>query len=868
MWALSGGLRSGGRPLNPELESMYIPLRFAEGWDPAKSNLGEPIATAQLAALERPLALRGGAGTGKTTWMRYTFRRCLAQDSGLLPIAVELRKLAFNWRDQPGTSSGQSFDTYLKEWAESYGCDGRALLAYIRDWREGLPRPLLLIDGWDELGELGRDFRERLLGFKNAYPHLLVVVTSRPYGTEPPSGADGYSVFDVQPLSDTEVKLLAERFHGECYGDDEVVATAQTAQFIAALGASADATVLARSPLQLTMMLLLHRTSPLPDRRHRLYDACLRSFLSARIDRAEREGVQRQADQWRPDDTLERWRTAEQLAHGVQAGEAPPQQGGDERMVAVLASEGDLLRHLPDGWDRHHKVGYVHWLAGPAAVLHERADSTLQFAHLSYQEFLAASYMKSRLEGEERMRVVTERAKDVRWWETLRLWAGLTQDESPDKLAPILERLLEDPEGRELVGLILADGSGDEVIMAAWAERHSSAVAKAWSLRTDRTLAAWSASGQEPRKAVLARALEVDAINATWLAHLRLERWNLAGKQLSPPTNSMARTFLSAQKTTPASPEAVALGRVWTHAVPTWPETVADVSSLQVWPTQRRLAGLRIQLAASLGAELSDELLRWALKDRPQTPIDLLDQFLRSEAINTVRGLRFGGRNRGKEREWALRELIANVQDVTDDPADLSIFVYTALGSALPSLRRLEFWKMQATQLQEEEHLQGMKPIVTLIDSFSNAAWPRTHFATWQRPAEKKEVALISLACRAYLEDDGQSLTALASAIGDFESEPGADPLWSALARHVTRQSTPQDRELLENLARDPEARHSPLSWGLRFIVRGDIWLPDGTFTTLDKLAERVGLAPLPLLEDSPLLPVLPAMPSVADRPE
>jgi len=863
--------RSGGRPLNPELERMYLPLRFGEGWDPAKPELGASIGFEQLLALEHPLALRGAAGAGKTTWIRYTFRRCLAADSGLLPIAVELRKLAFNWRTRPGTGADQSFDKYLEEWADSYGCDGGALLAYIRDWRPGLPRPLLLIDGWDELGELGRDFRERLLGFKNEHPHLIVVVTSRPYGTEPPSSADGYAVFDVQPLNDAEIKLFAERFHAECYGDDQAAAVGQTLQFITALRASSDATLLARSPLQLTMMLLLHRTSPLPDRRHRLFDACLRSFLSARIDRAESEGVQPQADHWRPDDALERWRTAEQLAHGAQAGQSTSKAaGGDDRMEVMLGSEEDLLRYLPEKWDRSHKTGFIRWLSGPAAILRARADSTLQFAHLSYQEFLSASYMKSRLEGDERLRVVAERAKDPRWWESLRLWAGLTQDESPDKLAPILERLLHDSYGQDLVGLILADGNGDDKIMAAWAEQHSRAIACGWRTRTDRVLAAWEASGQAPRKELLTGQLEANVSTATWPAHLRLERWNLSGRPFTLPTNPRVRAFLSASKKAPESPEAAAVGRVWTYGTPIWPAGTHDTSLLQVWPTQRRLAGLRIQMAASLGAELSGTFLKWALVPRAQHQSVghlVMDELASMSAPE--RHWMFGS----VKSPWSLREALANFAlTAHDDHGDSArilrtmMLSYSFFWAELFREQRLERWaKRVALRTAEIVRSQSTRAYVDQVERLSSVFWPRTALAVLNQhrpyfifPAERREADLIALACEAYLGEGDSKPPALPEAIAEFESDPRHDKLWPALARHVARTSTAQDRDLLEKLARNPDLRAAPLSWGLRFIVRGDVWLNDGTFVTLDELSARVGLEPLPLLEESPVLPVLP----------
>jgi hypothetical protein len=81
---------------------------------------------------------------------------------------------------------------------------------------------------------------------------------------------------------------------------------------------------------------------------------------------------------------------------------------------------------------------------------------------------------------------------------------------------------------------------------------------------------------------------------------------------------------------------------------------------------------------------------------------------------------------------------------------------------------------------------------------------------------------------------------------------PTLDPLWPALARHIARRSTPEDRAFLTDLAQHPERREPPLSWGLQFIVRGDVMLRDGSVVTLDELADQAGLPHLPYLEDMP----------------
>lgn len=48
------------------------------------------------------------------------------------------------------------------------------------------------------------------------------------------------------------------------------------------------------------------------------------------------------------------------------------------------------------------------------------------------------------------------------------------------------------------------------------------------------------------------------------------------------------------------------------------------------------------------------------------------------------------------------------------------------------------------------------------------------------------------------------------------------------------------------------EATDKKLYWGLKYIVRGDVVLPDGIDPTLDALSETLDLPILPYLEDQP----------------
>jgi hypothetical protein len=128
-------------------------------------------------------------------------------------------------------------------------------------------------------------------------------------------------------------------------------------------------------------------------------------------------------------------------------------------------------------------------------------------------------------------------------------------------------------------------------------------------------------------------------------------------------------------------------------------------------------------------------------------------------------------------------------------------------------------------------------------------ASPRAALAHGEIPDGVPLLALFRAACQAsFVPDDVSLRAATAHACDTFSG----DPLWPALARHVARMSTPEDRSLLEDLARHPEKREPPLSWGLQHYVRGDLVFDDDSVVTLDELCAQAGLASLPLLEAMP----------------
>lgn len=110
-------------------------------------------------------------------------------------------------------------------------------------------------------------------------------------------------------------------------------------------------------------------------------------------------------------------------------------------------------------------------------------------------------------------------------------------------------------------------------------------------------------------------------------------------------------------------------------------------------------------------------------------------------------------------------------------------------------------------------------------------------------------LTLLRTACRISLAGRPDA-AALAGPLAALPAD--TPPVWPALARWLSRCATDEDRRILEHHARHPQDCDAPLSWGLQYIVRGDLVLADGSEVTLDALYDQAGVKPLPLLEPMP----------------
>ncbi len=883
--------RGGSRVHQAMLDEMYQPLRLAPSFDPNQTDLGTVMdleqidarfaeATARLYASTewsatapsrpKPFVISGPAGSGKTTWMQFTFRRLL-EDQRFLPLMLVLRDLAKQWSDKECTGATRSIDAFLDGWILQHvgqGWDG-SLRHLLRSVSLPVgPHVVLLVDGWDELGPFGHEFREKLLGFAAEYPHVLVIASSRPYGEGRPTSSDDYEALSIQPLSTPEIHEFVRRFFQLLYGATLGTNRSDADDFIDALNRAPEAARLAQNVMMLLMMLFLSRSERLPEKRHLLYERCLHNLLNAR----EQRGVLLSREQWRPSDNEVCMQVVASLAHSLQVKGFHGAERSQLQFTWELATE-----MLPQEWDSQQRHGFLDWLIGAAGVLIDRTDGTLVFSHLSFQEFLVAWHMDATiLTSDAVAQQILEYVGDSRWTETLLLWSARISGKNRERFAQIMRFVIEAERGPALVGSTLAEGFGTTEMHVAWSDYFTEMIVAGDQIADiEALLHRWRISREETRRNLIIAKLDDTACKCGWQVWMRIETAvRLLGSKVGPPLphNVAAAALVTATRSPnqAASGKSIAGGRILCSGAPLWPSEPSDLWLFQLWPCSRRHISLRLQNAIASGATLQQVL------------------------AGTVRELQLLN---GKRQPVKLpRERIPteiNVELLNDVEAELGSYWSLMWPESTASWVTdwagfwTPYWKyprdQNATSSMAREWAQDIASNNRNAPTWSTGwahesaqswvkQWSLDECPMWLSDFARSEFLSLnryltrSFAKRIPQQTDLEQLFALACRIS-FENEPDArlidgfdellhekgsrvDSMWISLARFLAGQCSNDDRSLLCDLAANPGKKESPLSWGLQYVVRGDLLLSDGTEVTLDQLCAQVGAPPLPYLDE------------------
>lgn len=426
-----------------ELDNLYVSLGLVS----AQGKKHEVTLSDQL--VNKPkLIIIGDPGAGKTTMLRFlalTFaraRRLKSRVSRLTQRREMRRKILIAHKRVKDEFKLEKLPLpvflYLNrlrsvtEWPKGY-----SILDAIRDdlkaidilrhipidfFEEKLQKGecVFLFDAFDELGtQMARQAIAKAVGeLANSAPSgNRFIVTSRIIGYNGQLGQYGFDVLEVQQLSWSLIQQLVRSWYAL------LKETALGDQLLATLRANTRIYELAVNPMLLSLIVLVQYVRRLiPDRRHVLYDECIKILVERRYAPPD---VQAHYNQVVPGDEairilqrvaleMHKKRLREITRAAIEKQLLPEVLGSMPKSRAAGNSAVEVLRNIEERSQLMVERG-----------LNEMGEPLMAFSHLTFQEYLASVALKERtgLKGESFITgtLLTEYQSDRDWWEEVAL---------------------------------------------------------------------------------------------------------------------------------------------------------------------------------------------------------------------------------------------------------------------------------------------------------------------------------------------------------------------------------------------------------------------------------------------------------------
>lgn len=419
---------------NIEMDKIYIPLKVMnyEGTeDKEKAKLNNPLSLLSLGSRN---VILGDPGCGKSTLLKFLAlsgihvklrKKYNTKQDNRLPILIVLRQYA----NELAKNSRLSIKDYILRTANN------ELL--IHDIQKSFfeyfllaGQAVILFDGLDELPsyEIKELVDRKINNFLHKYSGNTFLISSRIVGYEKKNFFEmlGFSHKIVAQLSDDDIRNFVNDWYSariepqvekKRHSDDLVRIIMDPES-----GAIRD---LSRNPLLLTIICLVHRIDAvLPDERVVLYEKCTETLLNTwhtwkfRDDKIENRNK------------LERRNRArmEAIAHWMHI------LSPKEKVRQTIVKHNDLrdflaeyIRRIEKPKDKDIKEMaevFLRFVKERAGLLVEVGEKLYSFVHLTFQEYLTATFLrKSGEKGGIKIvwNSINDHLSDSRWHEVIRL---------------------------------------------------------------------------------------------------------------------------------------------------------------------------------------------------------------------------------------------------------------------------------------------------------------------------------------------------------------------------------------------------------------------------------------------------------------
>jgi energy-coupling factor transporter ATP-binding protein EcfA2 len=392
---------------------IQVPRTLQEG----SHAIWDYLVSAPLA--KQHLVIIGPPGSGKTTLLKHITLTLVSHRKHShhnyrgkiphkLPILLFLRDHVNSIKDMPDFSLVEALNDHLRKWEQPEPPAGwikRRLMS---------GRCLIMLDGLDEVAEL--ETRQKVVDWVQkqmaAFNQNRFLITSRPFGYRS-NPLSNVATLEVRPFSYEQV----ERFVHQWYLANEIMSKQKDDPGVR-MRARADAKKLLQelrnapalfdltvNPLLLTMIATVHRYGgELPSNRVALYAEICEVFLGKR-QKARGQILELTPDQMQL--------VLQPLAYHLMC----------EGIRDIAPSEAQAVIEEPLAQVNSQMLpqAFLRLVENTSGLLLERENGIYSFAHLTFQEYLAASHLREKQLGDKLIAHVGES-----WWqETIRLYCAM-----------------------------------------------------------------------------------------------------------------------------------------------------------------------------------------------------------------------------------------------------------------------------------------------------------------------------------------------------------------------------------------------------------------------------------------------------------
>ena len=421
-------------------------------WMASDNYEGNPFTAKDLLTKNqaKKVVLLGAPGSGKTTLLSY-FSVIIAQNQpGLLGLnsEVDWLPILIRMRDYVRFEN-LSILEYYQQFCHKSLVVPSLPGGFFEHWLED-GRALILLDGLDEIVEEGKrhELVQKIENFLGRYDQNRVMITSRPAGYRRDFfRAEEFPHYWLQPFDEPKINAFIENWYNSRTPDPEE-AKLRKEDIRKAFDHNPRLHVLARNPLLLTIIALIHRyQDKLPKERYKLYHCAVQTLLTTWDTTNKQLENHHKLEYLKNDDWEDLMQNLAFWIHshqdGIEGNELEGTLIDKDELIKFVANYIKNTKQVELTKAKKEAQRFIDFVRDRSGLLNEQGTDCYAFVHKTFQEYLCAQKIQREMEEDSyNFEIILDAIKthihDAHWREVLLLLVAQQQKKSAAKAIQVI----------------------------------------------------------------------------------------------------------------------------------------------------------------------------------------------------------------------------------------------------------------------------------------------------------------------------------------------------------------------------------------------------------------------------------------------